>query len=80
MASNYYGGSVEPTKMADYGYGTDHLDSRDPYSFGSYSTQPQQPQQPQQQQQQQQPYGGGFDTTSGGQAPTEQKKKGLAGQ
>jgi predicted MFS family arabinose efflux permease len=35
MAANFY--HAEPTKMPDYGYGTDHLDERDPYSFGGYA-------------------------------------------
>lgn len=33
------GGNMEPTKMDDYGYGTDHLDSKDPYSFGAIPAQ-----------------------------------------
>ena len=85
MATNYYGGggggTVEPTKMDDYGYGTDHLDtSRDMYSFGSYSTQPQQTfntQQPQHQQQ----YLPGMTATDSGQIPPEElpKKKPASG-
>jgi hypothetical protein len=76
MATNYYGGNVEPIKMSDYGYGTDHLDGRDPYSFGGYSTTTQPP--PQQ----------GMGTNAGAPASAvgdmygeeQPKKKGLAGE